>query len=395
VARPVGLAPDRPGGSGSITSLQVLRALAAVLVVCWHSRLAIMHALHNYWPDGDAAFRAAHYPSALNHLDVGVDIFFCISGYIMCLLVRDLPATLNGAGTFLAKRILRIFPPYWVFTALVIAAFALSAGKFNIGFLSGAFAADAPRILGSLLLLPQGNAPVLGVGWTLIHEFLFYVLCTVSVLTGVNRRLPQVLAGLSLAAVALGLLNITLGHGYVLSPFIIEFMFGALAFRVGGKLSRVAPWVQLAAALVVYLAVSLALDAHPELATSSVMRSVGFGAVGFLFITGLGPAEHRYGWLKSAFGVLLIRIGNASYTLYLSHWFVLSALGKLLKFMPNLPIAVLALWQGACIAAAIAIALRLAEHGELPLHRRLVAWFDEAAQRRQASRPRAAPCALP
>ncbi len=109
------LEPNSPGGSGrSIASLQVLRALAALLVVCWHSRLGIMHALHNYWPDGDAAFRATHYPSPLNHLDVGVDIFFCVSGYIMCLLVGRLPATLSGACGFLAKRILRIFPPYWV-----------------------------------------------------------------------------------------------------------------------------------------------------------------------------------------------------------------------------------------------------------------------------------------
>jgi peptidoglycan/LPS O-acetylase OafA/YrhL len=365
--------------------LQVLRALAALLVVCWHSRLAIMHALHNYWPDGDAAFRAAHYPSPINHLDVGVDIFFCISGYIMCLLIRDVPATLSAAGGYLAKRILRIFPPYWAFTALVIGVFALSAGKLNIGFLSGAFATDAPRVLGSLFLVPQSRAPALTVGWTLIHEFLFYWLCALSVLIGVNRRLPQVLAGLSFTAVVLALLNIRLGYGYVLSPFIIEFLCGALAFRVGGKLAPVPPWVQLAAALVIYLGMSMALDAHPELAVSSVMRSAGFGVVGFMLITGLGAAEHRPGWLKWAGGALLVRIGDASYTLYLCHWFVLSALGKLLIFAPDLPVAVLVLWQAACVAAAIAVALIMAEHWELPMHRRLVGWFDEVSRRRRRS----------
>ncbi len=371
------LAPVRPEGSSRpIASLQMLRALAALLVVCWHSRLAIMHALHNYWPDGDAAFRAAHFPAPFNHLDVGVDIFFCISGYIMCFLVRDLPATLCAAGAFLVKRILRIFPPYWTFTGLVIAVFALSAGRFNIGFLSGLFATDAPRILGSLFLLPQSQPPVLGVGWTLIHEFLFYLLCAASVLIGMNRHLPLVLGGLSLVAVALAAFNVTIGHGYVLSPFMVEFMAGALAFHLGGSLSRVPPSLQFAVALAGYLAASVALDAHPELAVSSVMRSSGFAVVGFLLITGLGAAERRHGWLRSAGGKLLMRIGDASYTLYLCHWFVLSALGKLLMFMPNLPIAILVLWHIACIVAAITVAVGLAEHWELPLHRRLVNWFD-------------------
>ncbi len=266
----------------------------------------------------------------------------------------------------------------------MIVVFALSSGKFNIGLLSGVFTTDAPRILASLLLLPQSQLPTLGVGWTLIHEFLFYLLCTLSVLIGINRQLPQLLGALSLAAMVLAVLDIRLGYGYVLSPFIIEFLCGALAFRVGGKLSGVPPWIQLAAALVCYLVVSVALDAHPQLAVSSVMRSSGFGVVGFLLITGLGATEHRHGWLKSVGGKLLIRIGDASYTLYLSHWFVLSALGKLLIFIPNLPGVALVLWQGGCIVAATIVALAVAEHWELPLHRRLVAWFDETVQRRQS-----------
>jgi peptidoglycan/LPS O-acetylase OafA/YrhL len=150
------------------------------------------------------------------------------------------------------------------------------------------------------------------------------------------------------------------------------------------------PWWRLAMAFIVYLFVSIGLDSHPELATSSVLRSAGFGLVGFLLITGAIAAEHRYGWINSAFGALSVRIGDASYTLYLSHWFVLSGLGKLLLFMPNLPLPLLVAWQGACIIAAVALALAIAEHWELPLHRRLLRLFKQASEHRAMAASRGA-----
>ncbi len=69
-----------------IRSLQMLRALAALLVVVCHSHVALRMNTHNYWVDGDPAFRAANHFFLFNHLDLGVDIFFAISGFIMAML---------------------------------------------------------------------------------------------------------------------------------------------------------------------------------------------------------------------------------------------------------------------------------------------------------------------
>jgi peptidoglycan/LPS O-acetylase OafA/YrhL len=50
-------------GPQNIDALQMLRAVAALLVVMWHSRLSIMHANNNYWVEGDFLYRASHYPA--------------------------------------------------------------------------------------------------------------------------------------------------------------------------------------------------------------------------------------------------------------------------------------------------------------------------------------------
>jgi exopolysaccharide production protein ExoZ len=362
--------------------------LAALLVVFWHSRLATMHAAHNYWPDGDAAFKAAHYPAFLNHLDVGVDVFFCISGYIMCLLVTRVTPSIYAAVNFMARRALRILPPYWFFTALVVAAFCLSRGKYNVGFLSGVWASDATRIVQSVFLIPQGQSPALGVGWTLVHEFLLYWLCALLILCGLNRRLPQVLVLMSLLALILLPLNISLLHGYLLSTYNIEFLFGALAFSWIKTASRIYPLLQLAAAILIYALVCKELDLGVDSAVlTGTLRPLGFGLVGFLLLSSFQGLDQRHSVLESRMGLLAARIGDASYTLYLSHWFVLSVMGKLLALAPKVSVVALIAWHCFSIVAAVTFAVWLAEHAELPLHKRLLVIWDKAMDRARVMRP--------
>lgn len=362
----------------NINSLQILRAIAALLVVFWHSRLAIMHAANAYWIEGDAAYRAAHYPALLNHLDIGVDIFFCISGYIMNLLIHELPPTLESSLVFLANRAIRIFPPYWFFSTLIVLAFVASRGKYNLGFLSGDPSSDSIRFLASILLLPQGQPPLLGVGWTLIHEFQFYLLCGLAVFLGINRRLPELLLVISVLAVALSLSDISVLHGYALSTFNIEFFCGALAFKFGKSITRTFPVLQIAAAFLCFFLLSRILDSGISAEVTSIVRPVGSGLLGMLLIAGLKGADDKYAVSKSVMGAALMRIGDASYTLYLSHWFVLSIMGKLFALVPPSPIALVAVWHLFSVATAIALAVFLAERLELPFHRQLSLWFKRA-----------------
>jgi len=188
-----------------IYSLQILRALAALIIVFWHSVLAIKNTSFKYWQ----VRGAIDYPAFLNHLYIGVDIFFCISGFIMFSLIYDLQPSIKSSKNFILRRFMRIFPPYWMVTIFIIIVFFMSDGKYNVGHLSGDIWIDAIRTLQSFLLLPSFQGPIIGVGWTLIHEIIFYWLCTFTIILQINRQLHIVLLIASTISIILLLLKIT------------------------------------------------------------------------------------------------------------------------------------------------------------------------------------------
>ena len=85
----------KPARGSKVNNIQVLRALAAVLVVTFHTGYI--------WPSGHGVG------------SFGVDIFFVISGYIMARICDSNPSF------FLRRRLIRIIPPYWVLPFLVFA----------------------------------------------------------------------------------------------------------------------------------------------------------------------------------------------------------------------------------------------------------------------------------
>jgi peptidoglycan/LPS O-acetylase OafA/YrhL len=91
-----------PAKIGQIDGLQILRAVA-VLLVAW---------LHGGQMLGD--WRVTELP----HFGAfGIDIFFVISGFIMSsVLLRTKQAPgVHATWGFLKRRLIRIFPIYWVF----------------------------------------------------------------------------------------------------------------------------------------------------------------------------------------------------------------------------------------------------------------------------------------
>ena len=54
---------------------------------------------------------------------LGVDLFFVISGVVISAVTVGKFSSARNAGTFLYHRFARIYPTYWVYSALVLAAF--------------------------------------------------------------------------------------------------------------------------------------------------------------------------------------------------------------------------------------------------------------------------------
>jgi len=354
-----------------VNSLQILRALAALLVVVWHSKLSIKGFAHNYWVDGESVFRSQNYPHIVNHLYLGVDIFFCISGFIMCLLLQRSSGGPRSSAQFLLDRAVRIIPPYWFFTAFVYIAYSVSSGAYNLGNFSGNAYADASRFLVSSLLLPSDQVPVLPVGWTLIHETLFYIACGLMICFRIHTRMITVIATMTVIATALYISRVYVWHGYVLSMFYLEFLAGVLAYTLVNLSQRYAA-TKIATAIALYFVASYVLDAYPSLVAELPVRQIFGSVIGFLLIHGLIGIDREFHITETCIGRAMVRIGNASYTLYLFHWFVLSILGKIAKHFFGAPVYIVVTWQIFCIAIAIVSSVFVAERFELPFHRWLV-----------------------
>ena len=186
--------PAVPGGDSArhkLQGIEACRGFAAVLVVFYHAgRLISLPQYYNYIPLGDF-FGFGH---------AGVDFFFVLSGFIITLVHRrDLgrPAAL---GRFCYRRFVRIYPLYWIVTAIVCVLALFSPDRA---------ARLAPgHLVASLLLLPHGQDPLLGVGWTLEHEMLFYLAFALAI---ASRRL--------------GLVLVAVGGGLAIAGGLVTFAF--------------------------------------------------------------------------------------------------------------------------------------------------------------------------
>lgn len=116
MATPISI--ERPAASGTaaaprkLASVQGLRAIAALLVVWTHSI------------DAASAFSPTR-QSGFFHLAgwgaCGLDIFFVISGFIVSLVAaRVVEKKEQSAGQFLSRRFTRIYPLYWILTAIIV-----------------------------------------------------------------------------------------------------------------------------------------------------------------------------------------------------------------------------------------------------------------------------------
>jgi peptidoglycan/LPS O-acetylase OafA/YrhL len=157
--------------TGTLPALDSMRAIAALAVVATHA---------SFW---GGAYASPRYGTALARLDIGVAIFFVLSGFLLSLpwLERHagrLPAP--STGRYLWKRALRIFP---VYVLAVAAAMLLLHGN------NGAGPAQWVKTLTLTDIyldsrLPDGLTQM----WSLATEAAFYVVLPGIMWLGLSRR---------------------------------------------------------------------------------------------------------------------------------------------------------------------------------------------------------------
>jgi peptidoglycan/LPS O-acetylase OafA/YrhL len=317
VTAPPTVAP--PPGHPRFPQIDGVRALAALLIFAYHIAY-ITNALYYGW--------ASRFTL---HLNVGVPVFFAISGFV---LYRPFVAQRHGApsrslGAYARNRFLRIAPAYWV--AITLAA--IWPG------LAGVFTGDWWWYYG-LLQIYTKKRELLGlpVAWSLCVEITFYALlplyaALLARVAGTGRHWLRtellVLLGLSLA-------SIVAYHWTQLSTVVVTFAWFAvgMAFAVisvAGKHVRIGGTWMWAAALALYVVLCLVLS------TSNPLHLGADGAYGTyiafscaLSACVLAPAIFaRSGVPHTVLGWRLVAwLGTISYGLYLYHLIVLVALQR-------------------------------------------------------------------
>jgi exopolysaccharide production protein ExoZ len=320
----------------------MLRAIAATMVMFVHvdHELAVLH----FTPLGS------------DWLSTGVDIFFVISGFIMWTSVErhgDM-----SAGTFLRNRIIRIVPLYWlVTTGVVLLALAmpqlLTTTKLQLS-----------HVIASYLFLPARHPtthvfwPVVVPGWSLNYEMLFYAVFAIAIaLSARSRPIRFALIGGILGLILL-IANLTKDRVDVMTfyanPILLEFVAGVLLaiVRRSGIIPTSRLWLLATAAGFVLLWAST----HSSVGFTATLIAATLIVAGAVF---LPPLRHNP----------LSALGDASYSLYLTHALSLSAFALLWEsYLHDLP------WQLFVLAGcsiAIALALLMYTLFEIPVTRAL------------------------
>ena len=154
-------APRQDAKTQRLHTVHTLRGLAAFGVVWYH--FAYLNGLKPWL--GVTG----------KHGNLGVPVFFVISGFILPYSLWKGHYRLSDYGRFVAKRVIRLDPPYLVAILLaVIIGYATGAPSYSG---AGPFAVTPMQLLLHLGFLNvfAGNQWVIGVLWTLAIEFHFYL----------------------------------------------------------------------------------------------------------------------------------------------------------------------------------------------------------------------------
>lgn len=278
-------------------NLQILRFVAAALVLVTHITFYIRE-------------RVNHSFDIWNGGEIGVPIFFIISGFVMYISGARLEKNIEGAKYFIRRRIARVFPLYWLMTTLkIVLAFLVPAAVLHNR-------PDVLNVLGSYALFPMFNAegdirPLHGVGWTLLHEMLFYYIFSLSL---VFRRTPIIFS--SCVITVLWLLGFLFSFNSALwricvSELNLLFVVGMLlaaAYKNGFKVPKISACVLLLIGLLMFLSKDFrALQHH-------YIGSFNIGAI--LIVTALLSLQFT---VLPKLKILLIKLGDSSYSLYMTH----------------------------------------------------------------------------
>lgn len=300
---------------GRLGALDLLRLFAALSVMSFHFTALISPA----WPNTLVPLSLYPIKRFSAYGTMGVPLFFVISGFVVLMSAWG-----RGVPEFIASRVGRLYPAYWVAAAMsTVLVFVLWPHNYVFK------GATTPEALLNLTMF-QGAFGVRnldGVYWTLWYEARFYVLLGLLLLVGITRKRVLAfatlwpIAGAIAASAHSALLTAILMPDF--APFFAGGMLLYLIFREGHDLGT---WllVGVQVAFAEYEAIpvykrSITVDTITQ---TSTLR-VGMCLAAAFALVALATLTRAAGWKARWMTVA----GALTYPLYLLHenfgWYVI------------------------------------------------------------------------
>lgn len=263
-AVPDAVAP--PPGNRRFPLIDGMRAIAVVAVVVHHVFIF-------------SGLQPVGFSRLLAHLNIGVTIFFVISGFVLYrpfIGHRNRGPVAPPVGQYAKRRFLRIFPAYWLaLTVLTIlpGTTGVVGGQWlsQYALLHTLPFTDGPTCIGAILTCGLAQT------WSLVVELTFYAVLPIYALTA--ERLVRGRAKRTWVSLELGLLG-----ALALASVVVDFGTtpGQASAYVGGTVLGHVLWFALGMALAV---ASVAVEGvTPPQAVRTVLR---FPAIPWLLAAGL------------------------------------------------------------------------------------------------------------
>jgi peptidoglycan/LPS O-acetylase OafA/YrhL len=275
-----------------IANIQVMRGFAALAVTFFHIAGTQRKEGFDTW---------IFFPFR-NWGSWGVDLFFIISGYVMAV---SLGKNSQSSTRFLLKRFIRIYPLYFFLTVLFCLTSIIAPKLFS------SFSLEFDWFMASLTMtsgvLGFGE-PILGQGWTLEFEALFYILIAVVIYFKQSKRL-ELLTSLFLLGLCL----------FGVNTIILEFSFGMLLAKFRREVQKLHRY----RLIIIWFGITTLLMQLIH-GVETLPRFVSFGIpcllifLGFILIT---PTRSK----------VLLYLGEISYSIYLIQFFIIPACFKFFK----------------------------------------------------------------
>jgi peptidoglycan/LPS O-acetylase OafA/YrhL len=328
-----------------LKSIQLLRGVAALAVMAYHLSL---YAEQRYKVPFAGGIFAKGY--------LGVDLFFIISGFIITYTAFPIRKRNPPLSSYIRKRLVRIYPTYW---ALLFAFYLVC--KVCYGGLPPADRSPFDWVA-AFFLLPM-HLPIIPVSWSLSHELYFYTLVALLLITKKLWPIPALVIVATLYTLFTKQSSEPILY-FLFSPFNIEFLGGVGVYMIYRKdsLSPALSWIVLAVSM------GWLFNSTVDITNNELSRLLAYGIPFIGIVIALVSLERRH---KIRIPDVSIRLGDASYILYLLHPVALAILYRIAEVRPTLSyLTFLSMGVGVIVATMMA-SIIIHYYFEKPLIERL------------------------